>query len=466
VHLPEFIWSTTFRWALGIAAAFGVCTMLLFGFVYWRTAAYVTDNIDSDITTAARLEAGSTREQALGFIAARLHEDPHRLKLAGLFAPDGHRVGGNVEAIPNTLPLDGQAHVTEMVRIDDGGREPLVVRAVGLPLDLGDVIVVGRDMAELREVGEIVAHALLAGLLPALCLALFTGIWLSRRAQRRIDRMNERVQRIIAGELQERLPLGGADDPLDRLAKIVNGMLDQIEQLVNELAGVGDNIAHDLRTPLTRVRAVLERGRASAGTLEDLSMATERAIVGLDQSLAIITALLRIAELDHGRRSAGMGMVQLPDLLREVQELYHPIAEDKGVSLCLDLGDAGAVSGDRDLLLEAIANLVDNAIKFTPAGGSVTLRLVQQAAGPAVQVEDTGPGISAAEREVVFKRFYRSDKSRHTAGTGLGLSLVSAIARLHGFRLAILDGPGCRIEIACHPAQDYGGTYQSATGSA
>jgi signal transduction histidine kinase len=259
------------------------------------------------------------------------------------------------------------------------------------------------------------------------------------------------VQRIIAGELQERLPVGSADDPLNRLAKIVNGMLDQIEQLVHELASVGDDIAHDLRTPLTRVRAILERGRDAAGTLQDLSTATDRAIVGLDQSLAIITALLRIAELDHARRSAAMAPIQLLEVLQAVHELYHPVAEDKGVALRLDSGEASVVAGDRDLLIEAVANLVDNAIKFTPAGGSVTLRLLQRAEGPVVQVEDTGPGIRAAEREAVFKRFYRSDRSRNAAGVGLGLSLVSAIAKLHGFRLAILDGPGCRIEIACRP---------------
>jgi signal transduction histidine kinase len=451
VRLPDFVRSTTFHWALGVAAAFGACTLLLFGFVYWQTAAYVTSSIDSDLTGEARFAVGNTREQALAFVAERLRDDPHRLKLAGLFGPDGQRIAGNMEAAPTTLPRDDNAHVAEMVRIDDRGREPLLARAVAHRLDDGVVVVIGRDVAELREVGEIVARALVAGLLPALCLALLAGIWLSRRAQRRIDRMNERVQRIIAGELQERLPVGGADDPLNRLAKIVNGMLDQIEQLVHELASVGDDIAHDLRTPLTRVRAILERGRDTAGTLQDLCTATDRAIVGLDQSLAIITALLRIAELDHGRRSAAMGPVQLLEVLQAVHELYHPIAEDKGVALRLDPGQASVVAGDRDLLLEAVANLVDNAIKFTPAGGSVTLRLLQRAEGPVVQVEDTGPGISAAEREAVFKRFYRSDRSRHAAGVGLGLSLVSAIAKLHGFRLAILDGPGCRIEIAWRP---------------
>jgi signal transduction histidine kinase len=312
--------------------------------------------------------------------------------------------------------------------------------------------VVGRDADELREIAEIVARALALGLLPALCLALLTGTLLSRRAQWRVDEMNRRVQRVVAGNLNERLPVGDYDDPLNRLARIVNDMLDQIERLVGELASVGDDIAHDLRTPLTRVRAMLERGRNSAGSLPDLHVTTDRAIAGLDQSLAIITAVLRIAEIDHSRRLAGMATVQLSDILQAVHELYHPIAEDKGVSLNLDLSAAETVSGDHDLLLEAIANLVDNAVKFTPTNGSVTLRLLQRADGPVVRVEDTGPGICDVERSAVFKRFYRSDRSRHAAGVGLGLNLVAAIVKLHGFRLAIADGPGCQIEISCSAA--------------
>jgi signal transduction histidine kinase len=434
---------------VGVAGAFAVCTLVLFGFVFWQTATYVTGNIDTTIAADAHLDRGATRQQALDFVTEHLREDPRRVKLAGLFGPDGSRIAGNVETLPTTLPLDGMAHRSVLSRVDNRGLEAQNVRAVARRLNFGDILVVGRDADELRQVAAIVARALAWGLLPALCLALLTGTWLSRRAQLRIDEMNLRVQRVIAGELRERLPIGSFDDPLNRLAKIVNGMLDQIEQLVNELATVGDDIAHDLRTPLTRVRAILERGRDTAETLHELDAVTERAINGLDQSLAIITALLRIAEIDHSRRIVGIGPVQWADILFAVHELYQPIAEDKGVFLRLDVHDAEPVSGDRDLLIEAIANLVDNAIKFTPANGSVTLRLLQHGDGPVVRVEDTGPGISEAERELVVTRFYRSDRSRHAVGVGLGLSLVAAIVKLHGFRLKMAEGPGCQVEIAC-----------------
>ena len=452
MRLPEFVRSTTFRWALGAAGAFAFCTVLLFGFVYWQTAMYVTDNLDAIIVADARLTPGMTRPQELAFITEHLVEDPRRVKLAELFGSDGVPIAGNIEALPHELPLDDLPHTINAVRVDNRGREIQSARVIGRKLSSGDILLIGHDTGDLGQVGRVVARALFLGLLPAVGLALLTGTWLSRRAQRRIDEMNCRVQRVVAGELNERLPVGGYDDPVNRLAKIVNGMLDQIERLVGELASVGDDIAHDLRTPLTRVRAILERGRDSSKTLQELSVATERAIAGLDQSLSIITALLRIAEIDHGRRNAGMGSIQLAEILQAVHELYNPIAEDKGVSLRLELHETPAVAGDRDLLLEAVANLVDNAVKFTPASGSVALRLLQRPDGPVVRVEDTGPGIGLAERDAVFKRFYRSDKSRHAVGVGLGLNLVTAIVKLHGFRLAVMDGPGCRIEIACHAA--------------
>jgi signal transduction histidine kinase len=175
----------------------------------------------------------------------------------------------------------------------------------------------------------------------------------------------------------------------------------------------------------------------------------DQAITGLDQSLAIITALLRIAEIEHSRRLEGFSQVRLAPLLREVGDLYEPIAEDKRVTLRVEVVDEGLVHGDRDLLFEAIANLVDNAVKFTPEDGRVELVLFHRDGEIVIRVTDTGPGIPEIERESVIKRFYRSDKSRRTEGLGLGLSLVAAIVNLHGFRFAIAAGPGCTAEIAC-----------------
>jgi signal transduction histidine kinase len=269
------------------------------------------------------------------------------------------------------------------------------------------------------------------------------------RAQKRVEEVNQRVQRIIAGDLRERLPHRDVDEPFSRLAVIVNGMLDEMETMIHALAGVGNDIAHDLRTPLTRARLALERGRTNATTLQQLQTVVDKAIANIDQSLAIITALLRLAEIENSRRSAAFGTVSLHEILREVCDIYEPIAENKRIGLRVEARQRLSVRGDRDLLFEAVANLVDNAIKFTPEGGRVDIELMRGDSESIVRVSDTGPGISDQEREAVLRRFYRSDKIRSTPGVGLGLSLVAAIVKLHGFRLAIHPGPGGRLDIIC-----------------
>ncbi len=223
----------------------------------------------------------------------------------------------------------------------------------------------------------------------------------------------------------------------------------QLEEALQEAKVVGDNIAHDLRTPLSRVRIRLERGREHASTLEELRAVADQAIAGLDQSLTTVTALLRITEIEHRRRREGFSEVQLAPLIREVGDLYDPIAEDKGVALWVEAPDGATVRGDRDLLFEAVTNLVDNAVKFTPEGGRVELALLHQEGETVIRVSDTGPGIPEIEREAVTQRFYRSDKSRNTKGLGLGLSMVAAIVKLHGFRFTLAAGPGCMAEIGC-----------------
>ncbi|MFZ0239353.1 MAG: ATP-binding protein [Xanthobacteraceae bacterium] len=223
----------------------------------------------------------------------------------------------------------------------------------------------------------------------------------------------------------------------------------QLEEALQEAKVVGDNIAHDLRTPLTRVRIRLERGREHATTLEEFRAVADQAIVGLDQSLTTITALLRITEIEHSRRREGFSEVDLAPLIREVGDLYDPIAENKGIFLQVEAPDVAPVRGDRDLLFEAVANLVDNAVKFTPEAGRVELVLLHQEGETLIRVTDTGPGIAEIDREAVTQRFYRSDKSRSIKGLGLGLSMVAAIIKLHGFDLRISAGPCCTTEIAC-----------------
>jgi signal transduction histidine kinase len=452
VRLPEFTRSTTFRWTLAVSGAFILCILLMFGFILAQAYSYMTTDVDALNNEIANAIASHEPEQRVLGLDQYLHADPHHVKLGGLFAADGRRIAGNIETLPPMLQGGGGAQLASLIKMDGGAREQQAVRAVSRGLPEGGTLIIARSDYEFTWIAHIVERTLAVGLIPALGLSLAVGVFLSFRAQRRIEEVNKKIQRIVAGELRERLPARGTDDPFDKLAELVNGMLGEIEVLVRRLAGVGDDIAHDLRTPLTRVRVSLERARQKAGSLEELRRSVDQALVGLDQSLAIITALLRISEIEHSRRVDGFRNVALGDLVREVGDLYEPIAEDKKVDFAVQAEADTTVHGDRDLLFEAIANLVDNAVKFTPQGGRVELSLLRNGNEAVVRVCDTGPGIPADESELVTRRFYRSDKSRRDPGLGLGLSLVSAIAKLHGFSLKISSGPGCVAELGGHSA--------------
>ncbi|MBO0712473.1 MAG: HAMP domain-containing protein [Acetobacteraceae bacterium] len=448
MRLTDFTRTTTFRGAVAVAGMFAVYMLLLFAAIYWQTGRYLTARSDAVVELQAQVFAAGTSEERLIAIDQLLRQDPRGVQHAGLFASDGRRIAGNLERVPPELTIDGPARGAA-ISLGPSGAGSRLVRAAAHSVPGGGVLVIGRDVDETVEISEIVGGTLALGLIPAFCLSIAAGMLLSIRAQRRVARVNWSVQRIVAGDLRERLPLRGVDDPFDKLATIVNGMLERIEALVQEIAGVGDDIAHDLRTPLTRVRVALERGRANARTLEESQAVIERAILGLDQSLAIVTGLLRIAEIEHTQRVAGFGEVALADLVREVCDLYEPIAEEKGVTLAVETAARPTVHGDRDLLFEAVANLVDNAVKFTPKDGAVRLSLLTQNGEAIVRVSDTGPGVSEQERDQVLRRFYRADPSRQTRGVGLGLNLVAAIVKLHGFRLTISSGRGFVAEIAC-----------------
>lgn len=448
VRPPEFVRSITFRWTLGVSGAFIVCMLLLFGFIYLRTAAYMLGHVRDSLVEEVNVMAAASPESRLTAIERSLQQDPRRIRIAGLFNANGQRIAGNIESLPPSLRVDAGISNVTVNRFDSHGREKQTALAIARSLPNGDVLVIGRNVDEIAELARIVEEALALGVLPALALAIATGVLLSVRARKRIDEVGKQIGRIVAGDLKQRLPTRAGDDPFDKLAVLVNGMLDEIEDLIQKVAGVSDDIAHDLRTPLTRVRVRLERGRDNAQTLEELRAVVDNAICSLDQSLAVVTALLRIAEIEHSRRLVAFGEVALADLVREVGDMYEPIAEDRSVALHVDPGDGVTVRGDRDLLLEALANLVDNAIKFTPVGGQVEVSLRHGASEDVMRVRDTGPGISKEERDAVFRRFYRSDKSRHTEGLGLGLSLVMAIVKLHGFRFSFADGPGCIAQIS------------------
>src|SRR5258705_9331993 len=450
---PQFMRSSTFHWTLAVAGVLAIFVIALFGFIYWKVDDYLIKRSDGMIASQLNFIAGLPAEHQLNAIHQNLKQDSRGVHYAGLLGADGRRIAGNMEQLPPELRTNDTVHNVSVIRMLPTGRDARVIRAIARRMPNGNTLVIGREVDETREIAHVVGQALAVGRLPALCLCLLAGAWLSMRAQKRVEEVNKRVQRIIAGDLRERLPHRDVDEPFSKLTVIVNGMLDEMETMIHALAGVGNDIAHDLRTPLTRARLALERGRTNATTLEQLQSVADKAVANIDQSLTIITALLRLAAIENSRRSAAFDDVPLHQMLREVCDIYEPIAENKNINLRVDVGHRLNVRGDRDLLLEAVANLVDNAIKFTPEGGKVNIELLRGGSETIVRVSDTGPRISEQEREAVLLPFYRSDKIRNTPGVGLGLNLVAAIVKLHGFRLVIHSGQDGRLEIICPDKQ-------------
>jgi signal transduction histidine kinase len=451
---PEFLRTTTFRWAVSSALAFASAVLLLFGLTYWQTAGYLTRQVDRGLLSEAASFMNGPANDLRRHIEWRLQTDPRHFNVTGLFGPDGRLLAGNIAGMPAGLPPPGNAARLGVSRIlADGSQETRTVRVVDERLPDGRILVLGKDVDAVNELTEIVTRALLLGAVPMAILAIAAGAFLSIRTRRRIEAVHHAARAIMRGQLAKRLPLRGTEDDFDHLAEIVNRMLGEIERLMHEIKGVGDEIAHDLRTPLTRLRARMERAHNGAAGVDELRVTLGEAIDELDQILATMEALLRIAEIEVGRRRAGFKSVEIGQIAAEVNELYEPVAEDKGVVLSVDLKDPRRVDGDRDLLFEAITNIVDNAVKFTPRGGSIAISVLAGGPGPILRVDDTGGGIAAGEREAVLRRFYRSDRSRHQPGTGLGLNLVAAIARLHGFHLSIegAEGKGCSIGLECWP---------------
>jgi len=301
------------------------------------------------------------------------------------------------------------------------------------------------------RVGSIIRGGLLWGISLTLLPGLLGGYLLAQGPLRRVRSIEAAIEPVMRGNLGARLPVSSRHDELDMLSATVNRMLEQIERLLGEVKGVSDSIAHDLRTPLTRLRAQLHRLQRDMPAGENAQTILERCVADTDGLLERFRALLRISELEDLHRRAGFAEVDLNDILRRAHELYAPLAEDKSLSFTLRTREIPRVHADGDLLFEAITNLISNAIKFTPAGGGIVLSSALEPRGAVIEVADSGPGIAPDERHAVMQRFYRVQRGEHQAGYGLGLSIVAAIVRLHGFSLAIGSNTpsGARMTLRC-----------------
>jgi signal transduction histidine kinase len=322
------------------------------------------------------------------------------------------------------------------------------VRAHGYRLSNGDYLLVGQDTSVLREMKAVIARAFGVGLLITLALAVIGSAAISTATLKRVGAVSQTARAIMGGDLSQRVPLRGADDEFDDLAKSVNAMLDRIEDLMRSMRQVSNDIAHDLRTPLTRLRQRLEHARRRAKTEAEFHEALGGSIAQVDSILETFGALLRIAQIEAGSRATPQAPIDVTKLLTGIVEDFAPAAEDRGQNIVAEVHAGVNVSADRELLTQMVVNLVDNAIRHSPSGARISVEAKSVDGGMELAVADTGPGIPEGEREKVLRPFYRLDASRSTEGSGLGLSLVAAIAKQHKARLSLGDNaPGLRVAV-------------------
>jgi signal transduction histidine kinase len=432
---------------------FGATVVALLGYVYLSTAAFVHGRSDQAIAAEGAIlqqaYADAGRAGLIAAIARHIGDDRFEGGVYLLVDASSHRLAGNLEAWPSALAgAQGFANFSVAEWKPEAARRPLL-RTRFETLAEGERLLVGRDIDDLQGFVQNINAALALTISLILVLAGVASLQVTRRTVGRIESINAASRAIMRSGLGQRIPLRGTHDEWDELAANLNSMLDRIEALMGEVRQFTDNVAHDLRTPLTRMRARLEKAHAGLRDSQggDQSLIDDT-IAELDAVLGMFTSLTRISQIEARDRTAAFRTVDLAEIAHEVVELFDAAAEDTGGHVEA-VGDRGvAVTGDRDLLFDAVANLVDNAIKHGRERGRVTVAVSKRDRGAVISVADDGPGIPADECNRVFKRFYRLERSRRTPGNGLGLSLVAAVARLHGAQIEMRDtAPGLEFQL-------------------
>jgi len=446
--LRRLLRSTTLRVALLYVVLFAGSVSALLGFVYYATAGYLARQTDAAIADEVAELANRYREGGVHALA-RVISNKATANIARrsvyLLADENlDPIAGNITRWPEEAKPDESGWLEFTLTGAPGGPDPVRARVFLLGPDESFHLLIGRNVLAQRAFQRVIGSAMIWGVGIAIALAILGGVVMSRTIARRLERINRTSREVMAGNLQRRVPTRGANDEFDQLADNLNRMLDQIQYLMDSVRQVSDNIAHDLRTPLTRLRWRLERLAASDDPEGNL---LEQAITDADGLLNTFHALLRIAEVESGSRQR-FTEVDLVDVVADVGELYEPVAASHEQSLTVDADERVSVRADRDLLFQALTNLVDNAVKYTPAGGTLTVGAHRTEDGAELIVADSGPGVPAEQREDVLQRFVRLEASRASPGSGLGLSLVAAVAHLHGGELRLEDNePGLRVRL-------------------
>jgi signal transduction histidine kinase len=440
------LWRTTsFRLSILYGLLFALGTIALLGMVYLRSVVFLTQRVDGILRTEIDALASSPRPGLRRRIEEELTLAGDRTNVFALFSAEDMPLAGNLAVLPRALHAGGKP-----LEIGPTATFPASARLMARTLPDGQILVVGRDVSQLQEMRELTSSALIWSGVTIILAGLACGTALSVGPVRRLRVLEAAAQEIAHGDLSRRMPVSPRHDELDTFAATVNHMIGEIERLMSEVKGATETIAHDLLTPLSRATVQLRRLQQSERvTSEDLA----QVMGGLEEVLERFRAILRIAELDARQRRAGFLRVDLADIVTPLAELYQPLAEAGDVTLHAAGHHGSIVHADPKLLFEAVSNLVDNAIKFAGRGGTVHVRVGEDPARPRILVQDDGPGIPAAERGAVLQRFYRAERHGPLPGSGLGLSVVQAILRLHGFELLLEDAaPGVRAVVDCHPA--------------
>ena len=444
--------TTVFRLALLYLLLFCLSAMAMLAFLYWNTAGFIQRQTDLTIDAETTGLAEQYRQRGLNglvrVIVERSASDRHGDSIYLLADSMLRPLAGNLEAWPEEVPDAGGWIDFQMATLRAADDTPHEARARIFKLAEDFHLLVGRDVYEARRLGTLLREAIAWSLVLVIALGLGGGWVLGRNALQRVEEINRTSRDIMAGDLSRRVPVSGSGDELDRLAESLNNMLDQIERLMTGMREVTDNIAHDLRSPISRMRSSLElaliEDESGGATQPGARRETlEKAIADADGLLGTFNALLSIAQAEAGSAREDWEQLDLAELAGDLFELYQPVAEDAGLTLALDAVPVPTVRGNRHLLTQAVANLIDNAMKYGAGGGEIALRVGSDRGHAFVSVADRGPGIAPADRGRVTDRFVRLDGSRSKPGSGLGLSLARAAATLHGGVLRLEDNlPG------------------------
>ena len=445
--------SSAVRITLIYMTLFGLSVAIVLGFVYWSTILYKTQQTDEDINAEIKALSETYTRKGYPGLMTMLSErvEQQRPGDSTVYLLTDHQfrpLVGNISGWP-TMAFDREGWLD--FKLGETGGE-FNARARTFEVENRFNLLVGQGMKDLATLKHLVERAVIWGLLLTIALGVTGGLLMRQTLRSRLSSINQTSRKIMQGDLRKRIDTRGSGDEFDELANNLNSMLDQIEHGMDGVRRVSDNIAHDLKTPLARLKNRVEELKMGVSGQADNEASVDQIINEADGLLSTFNALLRIARIEYSEQRKDFKPVDVNSILSDLQELYEPLIEEKGQAFSMDISKPFLLAADRDMLFQAFANLLDNAIKYTPEQGAISIRSFKEGRRWHVEIADNGPGIPRNEHEKVVQRFYRLDQSRTTPGSGLGLALVFAVLKLHQLDLSFTDNsPGLKVRVTLDP---------------